>query len=188
MLLLMLLVIYFVAADIVNVLTPLPLDVFRGLKGGSWLGYRLGYYGTLVMVASMFYSIVKRLDIRYVRLLGGSGLWLQIHIVLAIVGSAAVLIHAGLPFSFRYYDPFRYIRLFQGGTAGLVGFAGLATWFIPLILLSGFVGRYLFKRFDAGLKGWFRYWHTLHIVLTAGLYVTGVIHLVVIVWLRFITL
>jgi len=186
--LLILFIVYFIAADLPNILTPIPLDPFRGLKGGSWLGYRLGYYGTLIMATSMFYSIVKRLDPKYKQMLGGSRLWLQIHIILAIGGSIAVLVHAGLPFSFRYYDPFKYIRLFRGGAAGLVGFAGLATWFIPLTLLSGFIGRYLYKRMDVGLRRWFRYWHTLHIVLTAFLYSTGVTHLMVVVWLRFITL
>ena len=186
--LLMLLVIYFLAADIVNVLTPITQNALRSLKGGSWLGYRLGYFGTLVLMLSMFYSVVKRLSVKHIRFLGGRRLWLQIHIVLAIVGSTAILIHTGLPFSFRYYDPFKYIRLIQGGGAGLVGFAGLATWFLPLILISGFAGRYLLNRFDSNLRVWFRYWHTLHILLTAGLYVTGLIHLMVVVWLRFITI
>lgn len=186
--LLMFTVVYFIAADLSNILTPIPLDPFRRLSGGSWLGYRLSYYGTLLLVSSMFYSVVKRLDPKHSRTLGGNRLWLQIHIILAVTGSLLILIHAGLPFSFRYYDPFRYIRLLRGGAAGLVGFAGLATWFIPLALLSGFIGRYLYKRMGTDLKQWFRYWHSLHIIITAGLYITGIIHLVVIVWLKFITL
>lgn len=181
-------IIYFIVADVSNILTPIPPDPLRSLKGGSWLGYRMGYYGTLLMVASMFYSVVKRLGPRYGRMLGGSRLWLQIHILLAIAGSLMVLIHAGLPFSFKYYDPFKYIRLAQGGAAGLVGFAGLATLIIPLALVSGFIGRYLYKRIGVGYRKVFRYWHTAHIMLTGGLYVTGVVHLIVVVWLRFVTL
>ncbi|MFQ6134614.1 MAG: hypothetical protein ACE5KU_02215 [Nitrososphaerales archaeon] len=185
---LMFFIVYFIVADISNILTPTPLDPFRGWKGGSWLGYRMGYYGTLLMVASMFYSIVKRLEPRYGKMLGGGRRWLQIHIWLAIIGSLMVLIHAGLPFDFRYYDPFKYIRLAQGGAAGLVGFAGLATLIIPFALVSGFIGRYLYKRAGGGVKRAFGYWHTIHIILTGALYVTGVIHLILVVWFRFVTL
>jgi hypothetical protein len=184
----MLFIVYFILADIANVLTPIPLDPFRGLNGGSWLGYRLGYYGTLLLVISMGYSVVKRLSPSQARRVGGNRLWLSIHIWLAIIGSFMVLVHAGFPFDFRYYNPFKYVRLAGGGAAGLVGFAGLATLIIPFALASGFIGRYLFKRAEGEIKVVFRYWHVLHIILTGALYVTGVIHLILVVWFRFVTL
>jgi len=187
-LVLMLFIVYFILADIANVLTPIPLDPFRGLNGGSWLGYRLGYYGTLLLVISMGYSVVKRLSPSQARRVGGNRLWLSIHIWLAIIGSFMVLVHAGFPFDFRYYNPFKYVRLAGGGVAGLVGFAGLATLIIPFALASGFIGRYLFKRAEGEIKVVFRYWHVLHIILTGALYVTGVIHLILVVWFRFVTL
>ena len=184
----MLFILYFILVDIANVLTPIPLDPFRSLKGGSWLGYRLGYYGTLLLVISMSYSVVKRLNPNQTKKFGGNRFWLSVHIWLAIIGSLMVLVHAGFPFDFRYYDPFKYVRLASGGVAGLVGFAGLATLIIPFALGSGFIGRYLFKRTEGGVKAVFRYWHVLHIILTGALYVTGVIHLILIVWFRFVTL
>ena len=184
----MLFILYFILVDIANVLTPIPLDPFRSLKGGSWLGYRLGYYGTLLLVISMGYSVVKRLSPSQARRVGGNRLWLSIHIWLAIIGSFMVLVHAGFPFDFRYYNPFKYVRLAGGGVAGLVGFAGLATLIIPFALASGFIGRYLFKRAEGEIKVVFRYWHVLHIILTGALYVTGVIHLILVVWFRFVTL
>ena len=187
-LVLMLFIVYFILADIANVLTPIPLDPFRGLNGGSWLGYRLGYYGTLLLVISMGYSVVKRLSPSQARRVGGNRLWLSIHIWLAIIGSFMVLVHAGFPFDFRYYNPFKYVRLAGGGVAGLVGFAGLATLIIPFALASGFIGRYLFKRAEGEIKVVFRYWHVLHIILTGALYVNGVIHLILVVWFRFVTL
>jgi len=169
-------------------LTPIPQDPLRGLKGGSWLGYRTAYYGTILLVASMIYSIVKRLNPRLCKKLGGRNLWLQIHIWLAITGSILILIHAGLPFDFKYYDPFKYIRLAQGGIAGLVGFSGLATLIIPFALMSGFIGRYLYGRVRQDLKSVFKYWHIVHIVVTGALYSTGVIHLIIVVWFKFVTL
>ena len=184
----MLFIVYFILVDIANVLTPIPLDPFRGLIGGSWLGYRLGVYGTLLLVFSMVYSLVKRLRPSQIRRVGGSRLWLNIHIWLAIIGSGMVLVHAGFPFDFRYYDPFKYVRLAGGGVAGLVGFAGIATLIIPFALVSGFIGRYLFKRAEGDVKVAFGYWHVLHIILTGALYVTGVIHLILVVWFRFVTL
>ena len=184
----MLFIVYFILADIANILTPIPQDPFRGLKGGSWLGYRLGYYGTLLLVTSMVYSVVKRLKPRQTRRVGGSRLWLNIHIWLAIIGSLMVLVHAGFPLDFRYYDPFKYVRLARGGVAGLVGSAGLATLIIPFALVSGFIGRYLFKRAEGDIRVVFGYWHVLHIILTGALYVTGVIHLILVVWFRFVTL
>lgn len=187
-LVLMLFIVYFLFADIANILKPIPLDPFRGLKGGSWLGYNLGYFGSLLLVVSLVYSIVKRLNPEQVRRVGGSGLWLNIHIWLAIIGSLMVLVHAGFPFDFRYYDPLKYVRLARGGVAGLVGFAGLATLIIPFALVSGFIGRYLFKRTEGDIRGVFRYWHVIHIILTGALYVTGVIHLILVVWFRFITI
>ena len=185
----MVIVIYFIIIDIRNILTPIPVNPFRGLKGGSWLGYRTGYYGTLLLVASIFYSVIKRLPPRHIQRLGGTRLWLNIHIWLAVSGSILILLHAGFPFEFRYWDPFRYIRLAQGGAVtGLVGFAGLATLIIPFALASGFIGRYLFKRVGGRVRLIFRYWHALHIILTGGLYAAGVVHLILVVWLRFITI
>jgi hypothetical protein len=174
----MLFVILFVLADISNVLTPIPLDPFTGIKGGSWLGYRFGYYGTLIITISLIYSIVKRLNPRQQRNFGGLRLWFTIHIWLSIIGSLMILTHAGFPFDFKYYDPLKYIRLTQGGLAGFVGAAGIA---------SGFIGRYLYTRSEGRFLIIFRYWHFIHIILTSGLFVTGSIHLILVVWFKFLT-
>ncbi len=187
-LMLIFIILYFILSDISSILTPVPLDPLSRWKGGSWLGYRMGYYGTLIIVLSMIYSIIKRLKPKQIINLGGIRLWLHLHISLAITGSIMVLIHAGFPLNFRYYDLFKYIRLAQGGVAGLVGFAGLATLIIPFILLSGFIGNYLFKYARGDVKRVFSYWHAIHIILTAFLYLTGIIHLILVSWYGFITL
>jgi hypothetical protein len=181
-------VILFVLADISNVLTPIPLDPFIGIKGGSWLGYRFGYYGTLIITISLIYSIVKRLNPKQQRNIGGLRLWFTIHIWLSIIGSLMILTHAGFPFDFKYYDPLKYIRLTQGGLAGFVGTAGIASLIIPFLMISGFIGRYLYTRSEGRFLIIFRYWHLIHIILTSVLFVTGSIHLILVVWFKFLTI
>ena len=62
----------------------------------------LAYIGLSLTVVAQAYTVVKRIGIpEYIRKLGGAGLWLNIHIVMSLVGFFAILIHAGFPFQFR---------------------------------------------------------------------------------------
>jgi len=158
----------------------------RLLKGGAPIGYKLGYLGAVIIVASQFYSIQKRLHPKYTRRLGGRRFWLRIHCLVDVFAIVMVSIHAGFPFSFTYADPFRHIRPLWG-VKGWVGVSGLATWFLLATLVSGLYGRYLHSRLDTEMVRWFRSWRLLHIVISTLLYTTGMLHLYISVWLKYIS-
>ena len=98
--------------------------------GGHPFGHLLGILGTIFMImAETLYSIRKRMGlIRY----GQVRHWLSFHIFTGIVGPALVLLHTG--FEFR----------------GLAGFTSLLTL---LVVLSGFLGRYIYTAVPRTLAG-----------------------------------
>jgi len=168
-------------------LLAMPSSSFLSPKGGSWLGYKLGYLGMVLMIISQWYSFVKRNGSNYVRLVGGQRLLLRIHCFLDLVGPTLVLIHAGFPYDFAYSDPFKYARLLRQLPVGLVMMAGLATWLTLACVTSGFFGRYLYRRVGARIQVWFKHWRTIHLFLSAFLYLTGMIHVSLVVWFKFIS-
>jgi hypothetical protein len=90
-------------------------------RPASLLGHALGVVGFLMMVSTeTLYSLRKRLPGFSVGPLRG---WLQVHIFTGIVGPYLVLLHTG------------------GKFHGLAGVAALLT---VLMVVSGFVGRYLY--------------------------------------------
>ena len=52
------------ALDLPTLLQPMPIYVLKDLKGGSWLGYRLGYFGTILLLVAQLYTVVKRLPFK----------------------------------------------------------------------------------------------------------------------------
>jgi hypothetical protein len=160
----------------------MPIYVLKDLKGGSWLGYRLGYFGTILLLVAQLYTVVKRLPFK--RAVHWRSLLLKIHIYLSCLGSAAVFIHAGLPFSFKYWNPFKYIDLLTGLPAGLVGFSGLATWMLAVCGLSGLIGRYLYARIR--LVKPFTLWRRIHVWLAVALYVCSLIHVTMVVLFKLV--
>ncbi|MBI2184284.1 MAG: hypothetical protein HYU39_04910 [Thaumarchaeota archaeon] len=140
-------------------------DAFKGLKGGSANGLLLTYTGSISLVAAKFYTVVKRVGTpTYARRMGGAKLWLSLHVGLSFIGLVLVLLHAGLPFQFKY------AALLSGG------FAGLATWLLIGVSVSGVFGRYLFKRLPMMQKE-FRYWRQAHLVIVALLFMFAVAHM-----------
>lgn len=176
-------VVFLLTLDLPTLLQPVPISVFRDVKGGSWLGYRLGYFGTIIIILAQLYTVVKSLPFK--RAFRWRSTWLKTHIYLSGIGSALVLIHSGLPFSFKYVNPFKYIDLFLGLPAGLVGFSGLATWILGICVLSGLIGRYLYTRVRVLAKP-FRYWRAVHIWLTISLYISGLIHIILVVLFKMV--
>jgi len=97
---------------------------------GSGVGRCLGIAGFLLMLsAETLYTIRKR-----VRgfTLGRMSFWLQMHVFCGIVGSALVLLHAAGRFQ---------------------GVAGLAAGLTIVMVISGFVGRYLYTAVPRTLDG-----------------------------------
>ena len=100
-------------------------------------------------------------------LVGGAGLWLNIHIVVSLVGFFAVLIHAGFPFQFRSSNLWSH------------GFAALAAWLLLVTTISGVFGRYLYRHLPA-FKRAFAIWKPTHLVVTALFFVFALAH----VWIE----
>ena len=77
-------------------------NFLQDYQGGTDWGLLLAYIGLSLTVVAQAYTVVKRIGIpEYIRKLGGAGLWLNIHIVVSLVGFFAILVHAGFPFQFR---------------------------------------------------------------------------------------
>ena len=120
----------------------------------------LGIIGTALVVISQFYSLRKR---EVVIQNGSIKSWLKHHTYFGLFGPLLVLLHAGLPFQFRYAD------LFNAGT--------LSTYLMIIVVVSGFIGRYLYRLMDEKGKRLFKYWRDIHIPLVGVLFLTIAIHI-----------
>lgn len=90
-------------------------------RPGGLIGHSLGIVGFLLMLAAeILYSIRKR---SRRQIPGRSATWLRVHIVMGIVGPYLVLLHSAGRFQ---------------------GLAGLVMFMTVLVVLSGFVGRYMY--------------------------------------------
>lgn len=138
-------------------------------KGGGVIGYRYAYIGAWMIILSQLYVFskyfVKGFGIR-IKL----ARWLDIHCILNVTGSTLVLIHAGFPYSFRYWEPLTRINIL-GGLEGLIGIRGLLTWLLISAFISGILNRY---KSNPQLKRISNKIHLYTILLT---YVSASIHI-----------
>jgi hypothetical protein len=140
---------------------------------GSLFGHLIGVVGFLLMlVTETLYSYRKRT--RRARW-GSMAAWLQFHIFTGLLGPYMVLLHTSWKFN---------------------GLAGAATLLTVLIVLSGFIGRYVYTRIPRTLDGVeiatsegqaqaaslararrvFSVWHAVHIPLGMALFTAAFIH------------
>ena len=116
---------YFLADGASYYTTPLPERArhadFWTLKPGGSLGLRFGVAGLAMMTVMHLYSARKRL--RALRRAGPLRHWLDLHILLGILGPLFVLLHS----SFK--------------VGGLVS---ISFWSMVAVALSGVFGRYLY--------------------------------------------
>ncbi|MEM0443585.1 MAG: hypothetical protein QXI02_03495 [Candidatus Caldarchaeum sp.] len=148
------------------------------LKGEGWLGYRLGYAGTVMLLAAQAYLFRPGFLTKPA--------WLDMHCYLTTAGGVLILVHSGFPYSFGYWSPPRLNP--ELGVYGLVGLQGVAAWLVLVLIVSGLFGRYVYSR--AARAGWgraFKWWHSAHSVASGALYVAGFVHLLLAVQLRFLT-
>ncbi len=128
--------------NVVSLLVILMLTVWLGFLlhrsprfAGSLSGGVLGVSGTILMLVPLAaYSVVKRVRIIKRRVTGWISMrtLLSVHIYAALVGSILVLLHTGHKFD----SPL-----------------GLAlTAMVLLVVLSGFIGRYLMSHISQGLR------------------------------------
>ncbi|MEM3399135.1 MAG: hypothetical protein QXR41_06770 [Nitrososphaerota archaeon] len=109
-------------------------------KGGGAVGYRYAYVGAWMIILSQIYVFSKyivkgfKVRIKLARLL-------DMHCILNITGFTLLLIHAGFPYAFRYWEPFTRLNIF-GGFEGLIGIRGLLTWLLISAFISGILSRH----------------------------------------------
>jgi hypothetical protein len=134
-------------------------------------GHGIGILGFVFMLMTeTLYSLRKRS--RSVRW-GRMSTWLQIHIFTGIVGPYMVLLHTSWKFN---------------------GIAGISTLFTLIIVVSGFIGRYIFTRIPRTLEGLeiegtlsqealkqarnlLALWHTVHIPIGMVVFISAFVHI-----------
>ena len=133
-------------------------------------GHSIGIVGFVFMLMTeTLYSFRKRS--RSVKW-GKMSNWLQFHIFTGLVGPYMVLLHTSWKFN---------------------GIAGVTTLFTVIIVISGFIGRYIFTRIPRTLDGLeiegtlsqealkqarrlLALWHTIHIPIGIVLFISAFVH------------
>ena len=162
----------FLAAILITGLYGLVVFFTRAIPAASDLfGHTLGIVGFLLMIMTeTLYSIRKRM--RTVRF-GRMSHWLQFHIFTGLVGPYMVLLHTSWKFN---------------------GLAGVTTLLTVVIVISGFVGRYIYTRIPRTADGTviedtlsaealkharrlMALWHTIHIPIGMALFTAAFVHI-----------
>ena len=138
---------------------------------GELFGHVMGIVGFVFMLMTeTLYSLRKRS--RTVKW-GKLSNWLQFHIFTGLVGPYMVLLHSSWKFN---------------------GIAGITTLFTIIIVVSGFIGRYIFTRIPRTFDGMeiesglsqealkqarrlLALWHTIHIPIGMVLFTSAFIHI-----------
>ena len=161
----------FLAMILITGLYGLVLFLTRAVPPASELfGHGIGILGFIFMLMTeTLYSLRKRS--RSVRW-GKMSTWLQLHIFTGLVGPYMVLLHTSWKFN---------------------GIAGVTTLFTVIIVVSGFIGRYIFTRIPRTLDGieiegglsqetlkqarrLMALWHTIHIPIGIALFISAFVH------------
>jgi putative flippase GtrA len=134
-------------------------------------GHSIGIVGFIFMLLTeTLYSFRKRS--RSVRW-GRMSTWLQLHIFMGLVGPYMVLLHTSWKFN---------------------GIAGATTLLTIIIVVSGFIGRYIFTRIPRTMDGLemegtlsqealkrarrlMALWHTVHIPIGMALFISAFVHI-----------
>jgi len=138
---------------------------------GELFGHVLGILGFILMLMTeILYSLRKRTRSAS---WGRMSSWLQFHIFTGLVGPYMVLLHTSWKFN---------------------GIAGVTTLFTLIIVVSGFIGRYIYTRIPRTLDGLeiegtlsesalrqarrlMALWHTVHIPIGMVLFVSAFVHM-----------
>ena len=141
---------------------------------GAFFGHMLGVLGFILMLLTeVLYSIRKRS--RTARW-GNMASWLQFHIFTGLVGPYLVLLHSSWKFN---------------------GLAGATTLLTIIIVISGFIGRYIYTQIPRTLEGveietpigqfqaaalartrrLLVVWHVIHIPIGMALFTAAFIHI-----------
>jgi len=162
----------FIVMIFITAVYALVVYILQGIPPASEVfGHGLGILGFILMLMTeFFYSLRKRS--RSVRW-GRMSSWLQFHIFTGLVGPYMVLLHS----SWKFH-----------------GLAGATTLLTMLIVLSGFIGRYIYTRIPRTIDGaeidgslsqealkqarrLMALWHTVHIPIGMALFVSAFVHI-----------
>jgi xanthosine utilization system XapX-like protein len=165
----------FLAAILIGAIYALVVFWTRAIPpAGALFGHLLGIVGFVLMLITEFmYSIRKR---SRSAAWGSMASWLQFHIFTGLVGPFMVLLHTSWKFN---------------------GLAGATTLLTMLIVLSGFVGRYIYTQIPRTLEGieidtpagqsqasglararrLLAVWHIIHIPIGMALFTAAFIHI-----------
>jgi len=160
------------AAILITGLYALVVIFTREIPAASdWFGHGLGIVGFMLMLMTeTLYSLRKRM--RTVRF-GRMSLWLKFHIFTGLVGPYMVLLHTSWKFN---------------------GLAGVTSLLTLIIVISGFVGRYIYTRIPRTADGvviegslsaealkharrLMALWHTIHIPIGMALFTAAFVHI-----------
>jgi hypothetical protein len=100
------------------------------LRPSGPYGQSLGVAGALLMLVPFVYMLRKRL--RTWTWAGSMKTWLEVHLFCGIVGPVLITFHTSFKFN---------------------GIVSAAYWSMVVVVLSGFVGRYLYVRIPRSLRG-----------------------------------
>jgi hypothetical protein len=161
----------FLAGILITALYLLVMYFTKEIPPASELfGHSIGVIGFIFMLMTeTLYSLRKRSrSVRWGRMSD----WLQFHIFTGLVGPYMVLLHTSWKFN---------------------GLAGVTTLFTIIIVISGFIGRYIFTRIPRTMDGLeiegtlsqealkqarrlMALWHTIHIPIGMALFVSAFVH------------
>ena len=115
-------------------LTPLRVRAYAPghvlLRPSGPVGQTLGVVGTVLLIVPFVYMARKRL--RLLRRAGSVGGWLEVHLFCGIAGPVLITLHTSFKFN---------------------GIISAAYWSMVIVMLSGFVGRFLYVRIPRSIRG-----------------------------------
>ena len=100
------------------------------LRPAGRVGHLFGVGGFVLMLVPIAYSVRKK--VRRFRDAGSLKTWLEVHVFCGIFGPVLVTFHTAFKFN---------------------GIVSAAYWSMVVVVLSGFVGRYLFVRIPRSIRG-----------------------------------
>jgi len=104
--------------------------VHPALRPSGPVGETLGVAGALLLLVPFAYMGRKRFA--WLKGLGSPRVWLEIHLFCGVVGPVLITFHTSFKFN---------------------GVVSAAYWSMVLVMLSGFVGRYLYVRIPRSIRG-----------------------------------
>ena len=105
-------------------------DLHRLLRPSGPVGNLLGIAGVTLMTIMHLYTLRKKA--RWMSRLGSISTWLEFHIFCGVLGPVLITLHTSFKFN---------------------GLISVAYWSMVVVVLSGFVGRYLYVRIPRSIRG-----------------------------------